>query len=84
MKAVRLKNLPVMESRAQRLLRRCLGMICLYLLLALCYGFYFFDLPKTPAFVLEMLRSAYIAAVIAFGGAVVLDWDIRASKRTGR
>lgn len=79
-----LKKLPVMESRALCLLRRCLGLVCFYLLLVLVYGFYFFDLPETAQIVLEMLRSSYIASVIALAGAVILDLDIRVSKRAGR
>lgn len=79
-----LEKLPVMESRAQQLLRRCLGLVCFYLLLVLGYGFYFFDLPETAQLVLEMLRSSYIASVIALAGAVILDLDIRVSRRVGR
>ena len=71
---------PALVPAAARLLYICLAINCLYLLgVALYAGGGTGDaLRRDTAF--ELLRGAYIASVLALGGALVLDLDARRSE----
>ena len=71
---------PALVPAAARLLYICLAINCLYLLgVALDAGGGTGDaLRQGNAY--ELLRSAYIASVLALGGALVLDLDLRRGK----
>lgn len=67
---------PALVPAAARLLYICLTLNCLYLLgVALYVGGTGDALRQSNAY--ELLRSAYIASVLALGGALVLDLDLR-------
>ena len=72
---------PALMPAAARLLYICLSVISLYLLAAAVYagGEPCDILRRDNAF--ELLRSAYLASVLAFGGALVLDLDVRRANR---
>ena len=72
---------PALKREACRLLYISFGIICVYLTAAALYagGAPGDPLRRDTAF--TMLQSAYIASVIATGGALVLDYDIRISGR---
>ena len=68
---------PALVPAAARLLYICLTLNCLYLLGVALYagGGTGHSLRQSNAY--ELLRSAYIASVLALGGALVLDLDLR-------
>lgn len=72
---------PALKRAARLLLYICFGLICVYLTATALYagGAPRDILRRDNAF--SMLESAYISSLIALGGALVLDYDIRASER---
>ena len=75
-------NPPPLMPPAARLLYICMAVICVYLL-----GVALYAAGDAPADALrrdnafELLRGAYIASVLALGGALVLDLDARRAER---
>lgn len=65
---------------AARLLRRCLFLICVYLVaVALCAERYA-DTPRNIYYLTELCKSAYIALLLSVGGSLLLDLCLREKK----
>lgn len=69
--------LPSLHERAAKLLRRCLAPILLCLAGALLYAWYNYGDPTALPILRELLHSIGISAVLAIGGALLLDCEIR-------
>lgn len=80
---------PALAPAAARLLYLCLGIIGAWLLIAALYAGgaldgLFADAVSAAARrqnAFELLRGAYIASVLAYGGAFLLDLEVRHAKR---
>lgn len=75
------RRIPCLRPPAARLLYICLGLTCLWLLgTALYAGHAPTDAAhRDEAF--SLLRSAYLASALAYGGAFLLDIELRRAMR---
>ena len=71
------KPLPALHDRAAKLLCLCLVPILLYLCGAVWYGLRTLGDPVAMHLVRELLHSVGISALLALGGALLLDCEIR-------
>lgn len=71
------KPLPVLHDAAQKLLCRCLVPILLCLVGTAVYGWYMRGDPAAVPILRELLHSIGISGVLAIGGALLLDCEIR-------
>lgn len=71
------KSLPNLHDRAAKLLCLCLFPILLYLCGTVWYGLEMRGDPVAMHLVRELLHSIGISALLALGGALLLDSEIR-------
>lgn len=76
--------LPALTEPAVRLLAFCCRMILVYLPFVCIYAWRTCGDLYARTLVLEMLRSAAISAMLALGGGLLLDCELRAREKSGR
>lgn len=69
--------MPSLHAAAAKLLRQCLVPILLCLAGALLYAWYNYGDPTALRTLRELLHSIAISTVLAIGGALLLDCEIR-------
>lgn len=79
MKERKNKKLPVLCNRAAKLYWVCIALITAYLTCALIYIHFFSHDPMMPRNALQMLQNAVLSLVIALGGALLFDLEMRFS-----
>ncbi len=70
-------KIPVLCKNAQKLWWICISLILAYLCYTAAYIYLFSYDPLMPYYAEDMLHSAFISLVIALGGALLFDLEMR-------
>lgn len=75
------RPIPEMKPLSRKLIYLCLALILIYLAFIVAYTEFS---PKPPMLstTMQMLQSAFLSAVIALGGGILLDFEIRKSENS--
>ena len=66
-----------LHSKAAKIFTVCFSLIALYLAATVIYGFFSLGSARASAILLEMLHSSAISALLALGGVILIDTELK-------